>query len=451
MTTPAKQGESVNTESAMEQALFREQAIDSIYRQSGDKSRFQLAKDGDLSAGRASSVSKNAQAPQFNEDVLAGYPVDFQNEYDVSGLFKMANEYMSDSKAKASLFSKQKPGMEGLLEDKHEISKLADSIAHIDHLTTFYQDKFKPTESKRANTSMANVTFAFHDQSLNVSDEIVLGRTLNMTGIQGTSMFTQRKMDRKLIIDQSTMLPNTEQKAMMEDSSDASHVSINWNKFAINIFDQSKALPFEDELGDESMVDDLVLSFIESARKERPQSKLELPDQGWDGRNADWERALLEQPHLGGNIDQERAFRNLTTITENFTDEMYGTLGPDVNLDNFPFYKLPPTEDFYSEPQDVGVVNWEEQYASLEKRMTSMIETKLKTSRGSSPGSIDQRVFFDDLIPELTFKDQALPDPNAKVGVVDAIQGLLQMAMMGKVTINQRDVLAASPVSISLV
>lgn len=454
-TTPAKDPAPSVSDNGLEQALFRDQTIDSIYKQSGDKNLFQLHKEDDRGSAGRSSVKPRYSFNQVGDEFGLGHQPDFPNEFNVSGLFNMASEFLGESKQKRGFFSREKPGNEYDREGKEEISRLADSVANIDHMASFIQEKFEPRQSRKPNNSILGRTFGATDQTLNTSIGANLGRTLNQSNIQGMSIYQQRKMDRKLIVDQSTMIGLTEMKDKKADDPNHSDANINWNMFIANIFDHSKViLPQEDVELNENL-DNLVAELIESSRKPRGEYKVETEalrqDQTWHADPYDWNRERADDAEYYGEALGVQPPHHLTTIPENFTDEMFGTLGPDANLDNLPFSNFFEENDYFSAPPEIPASSWEVQYQDLEKKLLFLIEKNSKSKRLDSSRSKSTSVEFEKLLPNLTFEDPRADESNQKIGIVDAIQALLQMAMNDKVLLAQNSVLALSPVHISII
>lgn len=452
--TPQKGANSVLAESAMEQALFREQVIDSIYKSSAEKNMFQLPRETDRSHPRFSSDARSTHKPLFKDNANLDYHEGFHNEYDVSGLFKMADEHQKENSANLELLEVQKPLFQHDWEDAKDTSKIADSIANIDQLTSIYQDKFEPRESSRQNTTLLGTTFLKGNQTLNTSVGAILGKTLNTSNSQVANTFIQRKQDRKLTIDQSTMLPNTDQKAEMQQDSHIRGAEIDWSRFQMSFYE-----PQMDTFGlgykDEENLEHLLTSAIESAKKQRSlrytNDGLPFPDHSKVEGNFDWEIPLLNQDEFDFPAVPLGEPKQLTTIPENFTEEMYATLAANYQLADFGFDLHPPSEDFFVQPSEVPMLTWDEMFPDLEQRLLGFIRKGSKSKKSPSSSDSTASIEFKDLIEQLGISEPANEQAPEKVGAVDTIQCLLQMAMAGKIEIKQRDILAVSSVYLAAV
>lgn len=452
-TTPGKSAKSRYTESAIEEPLFQERGIDSLYNVSGQKDRFQMVNPEGSSLKKLSN-NRDSSAGLFQMDNNYDYEQGaFASDYDVSGLFHMADQAMGNRTYREELFSKEKIKDGIATKELKDANRMADSIILLDKLENLYTDKFEQKGNIKNYDTTLNRTQVLQESGFLHQAENTSTNQPHQTSMYDISLAQNKRLNKRIISDESTMLPTTDMKISFGGDASVIVGGIDWSKFQVTLLGQEDTSETPLIAADDKDVTNALVSILRSASKLRNDTTFGRPE----GDSEDIERMrqnsgfkdtsnLLNQitfskPNLG--VDP---INHLSTINENMTDEMFGTLMPGYQAGLGDWDYLERIEDvqdvpFANDIMDDGIFSEE-----VEERCSKMLNLSMIQSKRVPFITNTYGVEFDSLVPNLTLEPQKRDDPDIKVDMVQAIQYFLKMAMNNQIAIHQENVLSVSPV-----
>lgn len=248
-------GKRIEEGSEMERPLLQDQMeVDSLYRMSTEKKMFQLNREGGDTGMKSDQRGLSSMAKGIEQTELYG---DYENngmEYDVSRLVKDA-ERMFGNRMKGNVFNRSYES----LEDVRNQSKIEEALQMMASFNQEFENRFdqklKPSQGHNYSTILNDTTLLGGIQA---------NESIN-PGMNITLLNEKRGLNKKLGIDESTMLQETDMKRLMNQSFLSSKVDLDYGALKMEMRCESSQLVKEASLAGNPRSE--LSAYLESAKK----------------------------------------------------------------------------------------------------------------------------------------------------------------------------------------
>lgn len=257
---PPKEGAEGRREeegSEIENPLLQEQQeLDSMYRMSTEKKRFQLNGEGGDTVGRSEQRGLSSLAKGVNGTEQYRDYVDQGMDYDVSRLVRDA-ERMFGSRVKGNLFH----AAEEDLEDVRNKSKIEEARLMMASFNEDFENRFdqrvKPVQGHNYSTILNDTTLL---GGIQANESINPGMNITMQN-------EKRGLNKKLGIDESTMLQDSDAKPFLNQSLAGYPLDLDYGAFKMEVRTEATQLMKEAALLSNPRSE--LSAYLESAKKGR--------------------------------------------------------------------------------------------------------------------------------------------------------------------------------------
>ena len=233
--TPAKpEGHLVGGSEAkdyqIEQALLKEESVDSMYKKSAEKNMFEIA--------RSETGSKNKQTLSRRSN-LPGYGLGEdqafeRNDYDLNSMFQEVDRRLANRPASINLFESSRPTYnDDSREEDQEAKRLYEASSMLDQYAGRFEGQFLPKVVHRDEISLLNVNRTVLGDVSRGPNATGLDMSMHqMSYLQGYVDSGRKKNNRKVCFDESTYLPGRGlREAGVMDSSEEKQLEVDWSSY----------------------------------------------------------------------------------------------------------------------------------------------------------------------------------------------------------------------------